>query len=144
VDVSIAVAPSPQVVANVTNIGQDAAVQVLRGQVFLPVVLTQYSGSIPVGLVVSQLPKGGDTANSGTNVFVVVSLGPGTRGSVMPSLIGKPIEKATSLLATETLFPFTRTASATGVAGGIVVDQTPAPGSTLMVGSNVALAVTPR
>jgi serine/threonine-protein kinase len=144
VDVSISVAAKALAVADVTNVAQSTAEAALRAQVVTPVVLTQYSPSIPIGLVVSQLPRGGDTAFSGTSVYVVVSLGPGTKGSVMPNVIGKPINEATSTLVAETLFPYMRTVDATGVAAGTVVDQTPAPGSTMRVGANVAIAVTPK
>jgi eukaryotic-like serine/threonine-protein kinase len=143
VDVSITVASRALAVADVTNVAQSTAEQALRAQVLTPVILNQFSSAIPIGLVVSQLPRGGDTAFSGSSVYVVVSLGPGTRGSVVPDVIGKPVGEATSTLAAQTLFAYTRTADATGVAAGTVVDQTPAPGSRMQVGANVAIAVTP-
>ena len=144
VDVSVSVAPTAQLVPNVTFARQADAEQGLRALVFVPVVLDQYSPSVPVGDVVSQLPRAGDTAFSGGNVFVVVSLGPGTKGSVVPNLVGKTTRVAASLLASQTLFPYTRIVNATGVTPGTIVDQAPAPGAIMMVGSSVGYAVTTR
>ena len=144
VDVSVSVTPTALLVPDVTHARQDAAESVLQAAVLVPVVLNQYSPGVPMGTVVSQMPRAGDSAFSGSNIFVVVSLGPGTKGSVVPDLVGKSSRAAVSLLASQTLFPYARAVDATGVGAGMVVDQTPAPGSIMMVGSSVALAITPQ
>ena len=144
VDVSVSVTPTALLVPDVTYLAQGAAERALRATVLVPVVLSQYSAAVPIGDVVSQLPRSGDTAFSGSNVFVVVSLGPGTKGSIVPDLVGKTTRQAASLLASQTLFPYARNVDATGAAAGTIVDQAPEPGSTVVVGSSVAIAVTAR
>ncbi len=142
VDVTIAVKPASQPVPDVGRAEQGVAEQVLRSQLFVPVVLKQYSQGMPVGQVVAQLPRAGDTAFTGSRIYIVVSLGPGTGGSTVPALVGQSRSKAEALLSDQTLFPYERIVTATGKAADTVVDQVPASGSRLEVGGSVAIAVT--
>lgn len=120
------------------------AQQRLRFALFVPIVIHAYSPQVDVGMIMSQLPRAGDTAFTGSTVFIVTSMGPGMPGVVAPALIGKPRTVAASLLATETLFPRDITVDATGFAPDTVADQTPPAGTVMPVGASVALAITPK
>ena len=120
------------------------AQQRLRFALFVPIVILAYSPLVDVGEIMSQLPRAGDTAFTGSTVFIVSSMGPGTPGVVAPALIGKPRTVAASLLATETLFPRDITVDAPGFAPDTVADQTPPAGTVMPVGASVALAITPK
>ena len=123
---------------------EKTAQQKLRFALFVPIVIHAYSSQVDVGKIMSQLPRAGDMAFTGSPVFIVSSMGPGMPGVVAPSLIGKPRTVAASLLATETLFPRDITVDAPGLAPDTVADQTPPAGTVMPVGASVALAITPR
>jgi len=141
VNVRVAVAPVPVAVPDVSSIESGRAQAILRYYQLLPILAEAYSTSVPTGLVIEQLPRAGDTAMTGSSEVVVVSLGPGTMGATVPSLIGKKFPAAVSLAASATLFAEPRAVIATGFADGTVADQTPSAGSKVLVGSKVWVSV---
>ena len=142
VDVVIATATANVTVPNVFMARTADAQKLLGLTLFVPVVITAYNTQVPVGQVASQLPRAGDSAFTGSEVFIVESLGPGSPGVVVPALVGKPSKVAASLLTTESLFPRMLTVDAPSVAPNTIVDQTPEAGTVLPVGTSVALSVT--
>jgi beta-lactam-binding protein with PASTA domain len=142
VNVVVATATASVAVPDVFLADEAVAQKQLRGALFVPIVINAYSSEVPNGEVASQLPRAGDRAFTGSPVFIVASLGPGSPGVVVPNLIRKPSKVAASLLATESLFPRMLTVDAPGIAPDTVVDQTPPPGMTVPVGDSVAISVT--
>jgi len=63
----------PEEIPNVVNLQQDEAEQKLRDAGFEPSVLTSDQTDLPAGTVISQSPTGGQTANQGATVTIVVS-----------------------------------------------------------------------
>jgi beta-lactam-binding protein with PASTA domain len=74
-------------------------------------------------------------------MVLVVSLGPGSGGKVVPVVVGMQVSAARSRLAAARLFAQERSVVAGGVRSGTVMDQAPAAGSRVAVGSTVALSV---
>jgi serine/threonine-protein kinase len=142
VDVVIATGTANVVVPDVFLADEATAQKRVRSALFVPVVINAYSSDVSVGNVVSQLPRAGDMAFTGSPLFVVVSMGPGMPGVVVPALVGKPHKVAASLLTSESIFPRTLIVDSASVAPDTVVDQTPAAGTILPVGSSVAISLT--
>jgi serine/threonine-protein kinase len=141
VDVTIAIAPKTISVPDVRLGDAESAEGYMRGLLFTPVVLHAYSNAVPVGRVIEQLPRAGDTAATGGAIVLVVSLGPGSGGKVVPAVVGMQVSAARSRLAGARLFAQERSVVAGGVRAGTVMDQAPAAGSRVAVGSTVALSV---
>src|SRR5690606_23500582 len=70
-----AVQSAPVEVPDVTGETQASATSTLEGAGFVVQVQTAFSDSIAEGLVISQVPAGGQAANSGSTVTITVSLG---------------------------------------------------------------------
>jgi beta-lactam-binding protein with PASTA domain len=143
VNVVVATATANVPVPDVLLADQSTAEKLLSSSLFVPTVIYAYTSDAAIGDIVSQLPRAGDMAFTGSPVFIVSSLGPGSPGIVVPALIGKSRKVAESLLATDSLSPRTLTVDAPTVARDTVVDQTPAPGMTVQVGTSVAISLTP-
>jgi eukaryotic-like serine/threonine-protein kinase len=141
VDVTIAVAPKTIAVPDVGLGDAKSAEQYVRGLLFTPVLLHAYSNAVPAGRVLEQLPRAGDTAVTGGDVVLVVSLGPGFGGKVVPVVVGTQVSEARSRLAAARLFVKERPVVAGNVRSGTVMDQAPAAGSRVTVRSVVALSV---
>ena len=141
VNVVVATSTINAMVPDVALVDQPLAEQVLRGTLFIPVTIQVYSRQVRVGSIVSQLPRGGDMAFTGSPVYLAVSMGPGTMGPVVPALVGKPYKAAESLLTTQSIFPRKLMVDAPGVAADTVVDQLPPPGTIVPVGSIVAVSL---
>lgn len=141
VGVKVAVAPRQVTVPDVGLAEAGFAERVLRYNLFEPTPLYSYDKNVPVGLVIEQLPRAGDTAVTGSPGVLVVSLGPGSGGKSVPDLVGKGLAAARSELASRTLFAQAKGVLANGVPSGTVVDQAPSAGSVVPETSNVTLSV---
>jgi beta-lactam-binding protein with PASTA domain len=141
VDVTVACAPTMTVVPDVTLGDAKAAEGYMRGLLFSPIVLYAYTSVVSTGRVIEQLPRAGDTAATGDVVVLVASLGPGTRGKSVPAVVGKRLSVARSELASARLSARELPVIAPGVAVGTVIDQVPAAGSRVAVGTTAALSV---
>lgn len=141
VDVTIAVVPKSIAVPDVRLGDAKSAEQYMSGLLFKPIVLHAYTDSVPTGRVIEQLPRAGDVAATGGEVVLVASLGPGLGGKAVPAVVGTRLSAARSRLASARLFVRERPVIAGGVPGDTVVDQAPAAGSRVAVGSTVVLSV---
>jgi membrane carboxypeptidase/penicillin-binding protein len=75
-------------VPNVIGMTQEAAVKTLADEGYKKVtVASAYSDKVAAGLVASQNPKAGSTADTGTTVKIVISLGP---PPISPPATGTP------------------------------------------------------
>jgi beta-lactam-binding protein with PASTA domain len=141
VNITIAVAPKPAVVPDVVGAALSDAQAILEYELFKPNVLYAYSTSIHSGDVIEQLPRAGDTASTGSDDVIVVSLGPGTPGIVVPKMVGETFAQASRDASDTRLFVQPRAVTATGTPDGEIVDQAPSAGLLVPVGSNVWLSV---
>ena len=140
-DVQVAEIPRQVTVPDLVLAESDIAQQVLDGNLLQPKVVYAWSTAIETGRVIEQLPRPGDIAATGSSTVLVVSLGPGTSGNVVPRVIGVSLGVARSELASQTLFPDPRSVLATGVPAGTIVDQAPSAGSIVPAASGDAVAV---
>ena len=141
VNVTVAVAPRQATVPDVVGAALSDAQALLEYELFKPNVLYAYSTSIHSGAVIEQLPRAGDIASTGSDDVIVVSLGPGTPGIVVPKIVGETFVQASRDASNTRLFVQPRAVTATGTPEGEIVDQAPSAGLLVPVGSNVWLSV---
>lgn len=141
VDIEVAVQPKTIAVPDVVGADSSYAQSVLNYNLLTPTLLYAYSKITSTGKIMEQLPRAGDTAVTGSAEAIVVSLGPGVPGITVPRMVGKTLGVAVSLAASATLFAQPRTVVATGRPNGTVVDQAPAGGTLVPVGTNVWVSV---
>jgi beta-lactam-binding protein with PASTA domain len=141
VGVGIAVEPSITAVPDVVGAERQMAEDGVRFKLFEPRLLYSYSPTVEAGRVIEQLPRAGDTAETGTSVTLVVSLGTGAKGMIVPSLVGSKLSAARSKLTSATMFAQVREVVTDTASTGVVVDQVPAAGSLVELATQVALAV---
>ena len=103
-------------------------------------VTTQAHASIPAGDVISQDPAGGTTAQPGTAVDLVVSLG--ANPATVPNVVGQSQSAAESAItAANLVVGSVTTQNDPSVPAGDVISQNPAGGSSVAEGSAVDLVV---
>jgi beta-lactam-binding protein with PASTA domain len=141
VNVQVVTVPMSVAVPNLVTADVDSAQTTLGYYLLKPTLLYAYSVDVETGRVIEQLPRAGDTATTGGSEVLVISLGPGTGGKTVPSLVGMSVGSANSVIASATLYPMLRAVVATGVADGTVVDQAPSGGSLVPVASDVTLSI---
>lgn len=141
VAITLAIGPTTATVPDVRLAGRPDAEQLLASLGLTVRVIGAYSREVPSGRVIEQLPRAGASAEGGEPSVLVVSLGPGTGGKSVPSVVGRTLTKATLELDRATLIPSVLPVVAQHAAEGTVIDQVPAPGSRVGVASQVVLAV---
>lgn len=136
--------PRTSLVPNVVGMTQANALSAIQATCLVVGNLTQsYSSTVPLGSVISSNPAAGVTANCGTAINLVISLGPEPlQTGVVPSLAGMTQSDATSALQTNCLAVGSITESySSTVALGRVISSTPGAGVSLTCGSLVALVL---
>ena len=139
VDLLVAVSPMPTVVPSVSLDTLPGATGTLGYALLRPVIYQQLSGSVPYGRVVAQMPRAGQSVMTGQQVALFVSIGPGTGGAVVPSVLGESIDQAAAHIAEVRLVPVLLNARPDVSLKGTVTDQLPAPGTRVPIGSAVPL-----
>lgn len=115
---------------------EDAADALKRGGYRIS-VLEVYSEDKPMGVVYQQTPGAGESAEPGTVVDAIISLGPTPQSSVtMPNVVGMGVDAAAAKLKSLGLDPQARFQPRSG-SGGIVYQQDPSAGTTVDVGAKV-------
>jgi serine/threonine-protein kinase len=99
---------------------------------------TTYSQA-PTGRAITQSPAPGVHVGDGSTIAVTLSAGPPPVS--VPSLVGQTQSSAETTLSQDGLKPTATTIAAPGTAPGIVVRQSPDPGTSLPRRSTVALSV---
>jgi len=97
------------------------------------------STAIPLGSVVSQLPRAGSEVSKGSHVGIVISSGPGS--VEVPNVVGRTGAQATAKLQGLGLHTTTQSATSATVKQGSVISTSPAAGAQASVGSAVTLTV---
>ena len=134
----VSTGPAPVTVPNVVGATQAAAQTALTtAGLTVGTVTTANHASVPSGTVISQTPAAGASVAAGTAVALVVSTGP-----AVPNVVGITQAAAQTAITTAglSLGTVTSTNSQT-VPIGIVISQTPAPGTKVAAGSPVNLVV---
>jgi eukaryotic-like serine/threonine-protein kinase len=139
VSLTIAQAPAaPIAVPQVAGMTQTDAITTLVKAGFKADVVSQSSGSVSVGTVISQDPVAGVTANSGSTVTINVSSG--AARATVPDVIGVTQASAVNTLNAAGFRSRIVFQTGGGTVGN-VVDQSPAAGARVAPGTTVVLTV---
>jgi eukaryotic-like serine/threonine-protein kinase len=139
VDLLVAVSPTTTVTPNVVLDTIPGAGVKLGYALLRPVVFQQLSQSVPYGRVVSQMPRAGQAITTGQQVALFVSIGPGTGGAAVPSVLGKTLDAAAASITGVYLVPVLLNEGPDTNPQDTVTDQVPAPGTRIPIGSAVPL-----
>ncbi len=131
-------------VLEVANETVDVATQRLEDLGLVPQRIDVYNDVAAVDQVLSQVPPAGTSVPKGTDVAILVSLGPAPQGTAtakVPSVVGKSRDAATAALADVNLQAASFEMDGSGKPVQEVVYQTPAGGREVSVGTQVAVIV---
>ena len=138
----VAVAPTRTVTPDVSLETTTAAQAILERSLLTTVIYEQLSDSVDFGRIVGQMPRAGEPIMTGQPVVVFSSLGRGSGGAVVPSVVGKKLSDASSAVAGVYLLTQVYSVYPGMGMNDQVVDQLPAPGSRVPVGSVVVVVTT--
>lgn len=139
VELLVAVTPTRTVVPDLRLDSIPTAEVRLGNAMLRPVVYTQLSDTVPYGRVVSQMPRAGAVVTTGQQVAIFQSIGRGTGGATVPSVLGRPVSEAATSIADAYLVALLFDAAPGTVPGGRVTDQVPDPGTRVPFGSAVPI-----
>jgi eukaryotic-like serine/threonine-protein kinase len=127
-------------VPDVTGMTQEAALQVLRAEGFVPTLVPETNDEIEAGLVIRTDPAANETAEEGSIVTVYVSSGPAE--VPVPPVVGQPLETARQMIeaAGLTVGEVTERADAS-FDPGVVLEQSPPAGVRVGTGAPINLVV---
>lgn len=128
------------ILEDLTNRSLEDAKTTLDNDEISYVVIEEASDTVPVGYVTRTNPLGGRSISPSTRVDIYVSRGPDTKTFVMPDLVGKTLTKAKEL-AEQYDFKLTTTFEESTKTVNTVLKQSVDKGSTVDVGTTVALVV---
>jgi serine/threonine-protein kinase len=123
----------------VTGLTQKAAEDALKAKGLEPVVSFENSLDVSEGLVISQKPDGKSTVSSGSQVNIVISQG--EVKSVVPNLVGLPLDQAKKTIKNARLALGKVTPQNSDRPNGEVLSSNPAAGKALPPGTKVNLTV---
>jgi len=123
----------------VTGLEQKAAEAALKAKGLDPVVSLENSIDVTAGLVIRQDPAGKATVASGTTVNIYISQG--EVKSVVPNLIGLPLDQAKKAIKNARLLVGTVTPQNSDRPNGEVLSSNPAAGKAKVPGTKVDLTV---
>jgi serine/threonine-protein kinase len=123
----------------VTGLTQKAAEDALKAKGLEPVVSFENSLDVSEGLVISQKPDGKSTVSSGSQVNIVISQG--EVKSVVPNLVGLPLDQAKKTIKNARLTLGKVTPQNSDRPNGEVLSSNPAAGKALPPGTRVNLTV---
>lgn len=138
IDLVVSKGPEPIAVPPVDGKTAEAAVRLLEQAGFVPVTVQEYSNDVEEGRVVRTDPPGGEVAGRGSEIDVIVSMGPEFEELMMPDLRGDNIEAAKSKLDSLGL---RYTIIQSCKPGTTVVETDPIAGTTVRENDKVALFV---
>lgn len=138
VDLTLAGAP-PAEVPNVTGLSRPEAESLITSATLVPGSVTeQYDSIVPAGAVISQEPVAGVSVPEGTNVALLLSMGP--QPIAVPNVVGIAEANAAAALQASG-FTVVSTPQDDAAAKGTVVAQNPTAGTLLVPGTAVSVAV---
>ncbi|MCC8131238.1 MAG: Stk1 family PASTA domain-containing Ser/Thr kinase [Ruminococcus sp.] len=127
-------------IPDVVNYHYSSAYAALTGESLTVQRVEIESDDISSGYVVKTDPVAYSTVEEGTTVKVYVSIGPSTEDTTVPSLIGKTVSEAQSLLEDNYLVPKTQYVESSEEAG-TVIDQSIEAGETVTRNTTVTIYV---
>lgn len=104
-------------------------------------VYTEPNNEVPKGDVARQLPEHGASAPKGSSVDLYISLGPNVDMVKVPNFIGRQLNEVQAELAGLGLVFSKASQENSAFPNGQILDQQPAPGSTVPVGTSVSFVI---
>ena len=141
VAITVSSGPGTATVPDVVGMTRADAESALQSAGFIPASASQYDLSAPVGIVMEQLPAGGQEAAAGSQVGLLVSKGRPNVTVTVPDVTGMTSDEATAALADAALVAVPVEAYYADVAKGDVAEQEPAAGSPVTPLSEVLITV---
>jgi eukaryotic-like serine/threonine-protein kinase len=139
VEITVSTGPGEATVPQVSGMPRDEAEQQLRDAGFKPRIERVFSDDVRSGRVVDSSPPAGSTLERGSEVTLQVSRGP--EQVEVPDVTGESEDNARSALESVGLRVGKITQEESGEAPGTVIEQSPATGERVDVGSAVGLTV---
>jgi beta-lactam-binding protein with PASTA domain len=134
--VAVTVSLGDQVeVQNTLGLTQAAATSLLTADSFTVTVNTATSETVAAGLVSAQSPAGGTLATYQSAVTITVSTG--RANTEVPGVLGLSLLDATSAITAAGLVAANTTAYSNDFAAGLIISQSPAADTTVVIGSTV-------
>ncbi len=99
----------------------------------------EYHEEYEKGQIIHQEPSGGSKVKAGTEITVIVSLGPQPTVSIMENLCGQDLEDAKNFLTTQGMNPLAYSEFSEDVPEGQVIRTNPAQGTELTPGQKVEI-----
>ena len=128
--------------AGMENMSQSDAEAQLENLGLVTSIELQYSDSIAVGNVIGTNPAGGTSVPAASTVTIYISKGQNDTDSLkVPDLIGQDEESAKATLDLMGLSYTMRTATDENYEDGVVIDESPAIGDSIVKGSIVTLTI---
>lgn len=141
VTISVVGAPEPVEVPDVIGLTEKAATTALEQAGLRANPRTKEDASAKAGTVIEQSPAAGATVDPGSRVDITVAIAPAPTQSTVPNVIGMTRADAEAALQAASLEVLIVENASDSVAEGLVIVQMPAPGTVVVPGSEVAIAV---
>jgi probable HAF family extracellular repeat protein len=140
-EIDVMSAPGTAAIPSVSGLPQSAAqAAIVAGGFALGTVTTSSSSSVPAGTVISQTPFGCGFAGPGAAISLVVSTGPAF--VAMPNVVGDTQAAAsTAITSAGLVLVSVSTAASLTVPAGMVISESPAAGTNVLVGSSAGILV---
>ena len=111
----------------------------------VPGIISEINSDNPPGIVVTQFPDAGTPVDPGTEISLEVSIGPTEEFPVLvPNLIGLTLQQAAEILRGAELFVGTIAEQISDDREGIIISQSPLPGTDILMGSPVDISYSVR
>lgn len=141
VSLVLAAPPETSKVPDVAGKSFDEAASVLSAARLTPKRVDSYAATVAADYVISQLPTAGVSLAPGGVVALVVSRGPAPTAYRVPQLTGLPEQDAATLLAPLDVTVLAYRSVNNSIPVGVVVTQSPVPGSQVPVGGGIQYLV---
>ena len=116
---------------------------IISAGLILGTVTEQYHPTVPVGLVIEQSPTAGVTVERGTEVNLIISLGP--EPVFVPDVVGMEQSTAENAILAEGLLVGALTEQYHELMpAGMVISQEPVAGTSVLPGTLVSLVIRTR
>ena len=140
VNLVVSTGPCPVTVPDVVGLAQATAqAAITAAGLAVGDVSVNCSDTVPAGDVISQAPTAGNLVEPGTSVDLVISTGP--CAVEVPNVVGQAQAAAQAAIAAAGLTSSVTLACSDTVPAGNVISQLPVGGTSVTLGSNVALTV---
>ena len=128
-------------IPDIRNATKDSAIATLEGLKFAVKVQEKASDTVDEGSVIETIPAIGTSAKEGETITIVVSTGPENKQVLVPNVVGKAEEDATTTLSNSGFKASIAYKEDDNVKKGFVISQSIAGGNEAQSGSTITLSI---